>query len=114
MNSEKVKGEFYEKLVVITELKLSGTDVYNVDEFGLTLVNRGGKIIAPKGSETVFMRKTGERSENTIVAACSATGTVTLPLMATCKGVRQDERGPHEWSSEGCFFRHLHEESNRI
>jgi hypothetical protein len=33
---------------------LSGTDIYNVDESGLSSVNRGSKIIAPKGSKTVF------------------------------------------------------------
>jgi hypothetical protein len=55
-------------------------------------VNRDGKIIAPKGSETAFMRKSGEGSENIpIVAECSDTGTVTLPPMTIYKGVRMNE-----------------------
>jgi hypothetical protein len=43
---------------VIIDLKL-----YIVNESDITLVNRVCKIIAPKGSKTVFTRKSAERSE---------------------------------------------------
>jgi hypothetical protein len=87
---EGVKDEFLKKRSkVITDLKLSGTDIYNVDESDLTLVNRGGTVTVPKCSKTVFMRNSGDRRENiTTVAACSATGTVILPPMIIYKGVR--------------------------
>jgi hypothetical protein len=46
------------------------------------LVNRGCKIIAPRGSETVFRKKSGERSENKIIVG---TGIVILSPMIICK-----------------------------
>jgi hypothetical protein len=56
------------------------------------MVNRGCKIVAPKASKTVFMRKNGERNENiTIVAPCNATGTVILQPVTNYKGVRTNE-----------------------
>jgi hypothetical protein len=92
MTLEEVKNEFFKKMSkVITDLKLSGTDIYNADESGLKLVNRGCKIIAPRARKTDFMRKSSERSENIIVAARNATGTVTLPPMTIYKDVRTNE-----------------------
>lgn len=77
---------------VTTDTKLSGTDIYIADESGLNVVNRGCKIIEPKASKTVFMRKSGERSENiSIVAARKATGTVILPPVTIYKSVRTNE-----------------------
>jgi hypothetical protein len=41
-----------------------GFTVYNVDENGLAVVNKSGKITAPKGCKVVIMkRKSGKRSE---------------------------------------------------
>lgn len=93
MATEKTKEEFFEKLTeVIQELKITGCDIYNVDETGLTMVNKGGKIVAPKGSKTVVMRKSGERSENvTVVVACNATASIILPPMVIYKGTRLNE-----------------------
>ncbi|PSN44904.1 hypothetical protein C0J52_06185 [Blattella germanica] len=68
-----------------------GADVYNVDETGLAMVNKGGKIVAPKGSKTVAMRKSGERSENiTLVVSSNATASIILPPMVIYKGSRYD------------------------
>jgi hypothetical protein len=36
------------------------TTLYNVDETGLAVVNKSGKIIAPKGCKMVIMKKGGE------------------------------------------------------
>lgn len=93
MATEKTKIEFFEKLKsVVQELKITGSDLYNVDETGLTMVNKDGKIIAPKGTKTVAMRKSGERSENiTLVVAANATSTVILPPMVIYKGTRLNE-----------------------
>lgn len=93
MATSDVKEEFFNKLMnLIKELNISGADLYNVDETGLTLVNKGGKIVAPKGSKTVVMKKSGERSENiTLVVSCNATASVILPPMVIFKGVRMNE-----------------------
>jgi hypothetical protein len=67
-------------------LKLSAADIYTADGSGLNLVNRGCKIIAPKGSKPVFTRKSGEGSENVAIAAPrNDTGTVILPPMTIYK-----------------------------
>jgi hypothetical protein len=86
MTTEEVKkiSLFRELREIITDLKLSGTNIYSADESGRTLVNTDAKITAPKSSKPVFMRKRGERSGNITAAAND-----NLQR-------RQDERGPHE------------------
>jgi hypothetical protein len=48
-----IHGVFMKLSEVITEPKLSGTDIYNVGEPGIILDNRGCKIIASKASKSV-------------------------------------------------------------
>jgi hypothetical protein len=94
MTSEDAKkNEFFKKMSkVITDLKLSGKDIYNANVSVLNVDNRGCKTIAPKASKTVFMTKSEERSQNTtIVATCSVTGTVILPPVTIYKGSRPNE-----------------------
>ncbi|KAK9688434.1 CENP-B N-terminal DNA-binding domain [Popillia japonica] len=98
MATEKTKQEFFEKLTnVMQDLKITGSDIYKVDETGLSMVNKGGKIVTPKGTKTVAMRKSGERSENiTLVVASNATSTVILSRMVIYKGIRMNRSYTNE------------------
>jgi hypothetical protein len=80
MATEKTKKRSLDKLsTLISELKSTGADIYiyiyiyiyNVDETGLAMVNRSGRITAPKGYKTVIMKKGRERSENIISSGCN-------------------------------------------
>lgn len=62
METSDVKKEFFKKLKDTIDPNISGADLYNMDETGLTMVNKGDKIVAPKGSKTMVMKKNGERS----------------------------------------------------
>lgn len=57
-------------------------NIWNMDESGLQLINKVGKVMAPKGSKAVHKITTGERGETaTIIACCSAEGRFLPPVV---------------------------------
>ena len=56
--------------------------IYNMDESGLHLHFRPGKVLAAKGDRSVLQVTQSERAENvTVVACCCAAGHFTQPLV---------------------------------
>jgi hypothetical protein len=55
--------------------------IYNMDEIGLQIINKGEKIIATKGAQEIYRLTSGEKGETTtIVACCNAEGNFLPPL----------------------------------
>lgn len=68
-------------------------NIYNMDETGLSLNNKPGKVVAAKGSKNVPSLTSGERGETiTVVTSCNAEGTF-LPPYCIFKGKNRKE----EW-----------------
>jgi len=68
-------GELYEKY------KFGSQDVWNIDETGVTTVQKPSKIIASKGMKQVGAATSGERGNLvTVVCAVSASGNSVPPL----------------------------------
>ena len=62
-------------------LKSCPSQIYNLDETGLSLVHTPASIVAAKGKKTVQSRTSGERGENVTVLICAnASGTVLPPI----------------------------------
>jgi len=79
--------------------------IFNVDESGLTVVHRPGKVLAQKGEKQVGKITSGEKGDTmTIVCTMSATG-VFVPPMLIFKRKRMTElllRGSPAGSIGGC------------
>ncbi|CAM1321469.1 Uncharacterised protein r2_g2987 [Pycnogonum litorale] len=78
MNVQK----FFENLgKVLDRHKFSCNDIYNVDETGLTTVQKPVQVVAQKGSKQVGQLTSGERGTLvTFVVAVSASGNSVLPM----------------------------------
>lgn len=62
------------------------SNIFNIDESGLQLINKPGKVIAQRGSKSVASITSGEKGETiSLVACCSAEG-VFLPPFCIFKG----------------------------
>ena len=55
--------------------------LYNADESGFTLCPKSGKILAKKGSSTVYNFGSSDKSQITVLACMSATGHFLRPLI---------------------------------
>ena len=77
--------EFFNMLGVQLDtlgLRQSPQAVYNIDESGLHLHFRPGKVLSAKGDRSVVQVTQSERAENvTVVACCSAAGHFIPPLV---------------------------------
>ena len=81
-NRENVK-QFYTKLAsVIDRHKLTGAQIYNVDETGITTVQKPRSIVAPKGVKQVGALTSGERGALvTMCLSVNAIGNVIPPML---------------------------------
>lgn len=91
MATEEVKAEFFERLSKffkkLEAMGLTPSEIYNVDETGLCVVTKTGKVIALKGTKAVRARTGGERGENvTAVVTVNATGTYIMPPTLIFRG----------------------------
>jgi len=85
---------------------LTSAHIFNVDESGLCVVNKSGKVIAAKGDKCVRARKSGERGENiTVIACANASGTVILPPTVIFKGKTLNE-DLMKGAADGVVFAH--------
>ena len=81
-NRESVSRFFGLLENMISELGLDATNVYNMDESGLTSVQRPGRVISLKGKKHVGGMTSGERGQTTSVVCCvSASGRYIPPMV---------------------------------
>lgn len=61
--------------------------IYNVDQCGVLVVHKGGKVLGEIGRKNVWAIKSGEKGKNhTVVSRMSASGSLLLPfLIYPCK-----------------------------
>lgn len=73
---------FYNNLdVLLTKYKFPASRIYNMDETGVTSVQRPGKILAPQGQKQVGSMTSWERGKTvTVVCAMSASGNYIAPM----------------------------------
>lgn len=73
---------FLENLTrMMTSYGFKADSIYNVDETGISAVQRNSRILAPKGVKQVRKCTSGERgSLTTIINACSAAGNYVPPF----------------------------------
>ena len=92
-NREQV-GRFYELLKGEIESKHFGpSQIFNIDESGLTTVLKPGKILAGKGCKQVGKAVSGEKgSTTTVVCAMSASGVYVPPPMFLFKRKKMNAR----------------------
>ncbi|XP_063230419.1 uncharacterized protein LOC134535276 [Bacillus rossius redtenbacheri] len=62
-------------------------NIFNVDESGIQLINKPGKVLAAKGSKDVFSLTSGEKGETITVVACVNAEGRFLPPTIIVKGV---------------------------
>ena len=80
-NTKNVKV-FYDKLGEVMDIyKFSASQIWNVDETGVSTVVRPSEIVAGKGKRNVGVMTSGERGTNvTVVTAVSASGNTAPPM----------------------------------
>ncbi|XP_044745210.1 chaetoglobosin A biosynthesis cluster protein C-like [Coccinella septempunctata] len=73
---------FFEHLKTIqTKHNIPGHRIFNIDETGISTVQKNYKILAPKGLEQIAKATSGERGvPTTVVCAVSATGIYVPPM----------------------------------
>jgi len=96
METLEVKTEFYDRVEeTYNQLIARGLKphmIYNMDESGMCLVAKSGKILAEKGTKKVRIRKGGERGENITVVACvNASGSHIIPPTIIFRGKSLNE-----------------------
>lgn len=91
MNRQDV-NEFYKLLeTTLTDYELleKPSHIFNMDETGVQLLNKAGKVITNRGSKDVHLLTSKERGENvTVIACCSADGKFIPPVLIF-KGVNR-------------------------
>jgi len=80
-NRPKVQQFFDVYKQLLLEVPCTPSRIWNMDETGITNVQRPSKIIATKGQRTVGKVKSGERGTTvTVVCAMSAAGSFLPPM----------------------------------
>lgn len=80
-NETEVKMFFNNLEAVQAKYHFDGNRIYNVDETGISNVQRNSRILAPKGQKQVGMATSGERgTTTTVVCAFSASGRYVPPF----------------------------------
>ena len=106
MDPEKVAKYFRVIRQVVEENKLSPDVMWNMDETGLQLEHKPGKVVARKGTKYLHSTTSGNRETITVIAAVNAAG-ICIPPHCIVKGKThrslqsfQTEDAPHDstWS----------------
>ncbi|KAJ8977202.1 hypothetical protein NQ317_011213 [Molorchus minor] len=90
MNRVKV-AQFYNLLednLVTHNLQDKPNKIFNMDETGIQLINKPGKVVAIKGSKCVHSVTSKEKGETISLIACNNAEGVFLPPVLIMKGVR--------------------------
>lgn len=81
-NKPKVQQFFTLYKEVLQQRQFLPSQIWNMDETGITNVHKPGKIIASKGVKQVSKMTSGERGATvTVICAMSASGTFLPPMM---------------------------------
>lgn len=84
MNRDDVK-EFFDMLANIYQehsLLENPANIFNMDETGIQINNKPGKVLASKGAKDVYTLTSCEKGENvTIIACCNAEGNFLPPVL---------------------------------
>ena len=71
--NRKAVSDFFDLLEdVIGKSKLTGARIFNMDESGLTSVQKPGKVISVKGKKQVGGLPSGERGSTTTIVCCAS------------------------------------------
>ena len=81
--NKRIVGEYFDKLeALIDKHRFDAAHIFNVDESGITTVQKPGKVIARRGKKQVGSLTSDERGFTTTVLCCfSASGTYVHPMM---------------------------------
>ena len=80
-NKPKVEQFFSKYKELLSSRQIQPTNLYNMDETGITTVQKVGKVVATKGSRNVAKATSAERGQLvTVVCAMSASGTFIPPM----------------------------------
>ncbi|XP_039296637.1 tigger transposable element-derived protein 1-like [Nilaparvata lugens] len=80
-----------ENLLLKLDLFNKPSQIWNVDETGLTYVVKPNKIVCQIGKKYVYKRTYGERGQTQTVIGCASADGSFLPPFVIFKGVRWDE-----------------------
>ena len=85
MANEKTVSDFFSKLGALygrLNLISKPMQVYNIDETGISVVHKSGKVVSELGRKHVYSLTSGERGQtHTVVSCVSASGVVLPPLL---------------------------------
>lgn len=79
MTRERVTKYFNALGSVLAQNKLENTHIWNMDETGISLSHKPGKVIAAKGSKAVHAKTSGTRDMITVIACGNANGDMIPP-----------------------------------
>lgn len=94
MNRTDVNNFFTLLLKILTENQLLDKpgNIFNVDETGIQINNKPGKVLATKGAKDVYSLTTAERGENiSLISCCSAEGYFLPPVLIFKGKNKKDE-----------------------
>lgn len=119
-NEQEVQQYFSNLEEVLQKYKFSPRNIYNVDESGISTVQRPAKILSPKGQKQVGSVTSWERGKNvTVVCAMSASGRFVPPMFIYPRmrvSPQLKKNGPRDaiyccskngWINEALFFEWL-------
>ncbi|KAK9745716.1 hypothetical protein QE152_g6726 [Popillia japonica] len=83
MNRKDIEEYFSTLLKVLSNNLLDKPGrIYNMDESGLQVNNKPGKVVATKGSKDVYTVTSSEKGENvTVVSCCNPEGSFLPPVL---------------------------------
>lgn len=79
MTKERIEKFFLALGRVVEENNLQPDHIWNMDETGMTLAHKPGKIVAEKGAKTVHAKCSTMRQLVTVIACANASGTTIPP-----------------------------------
>ncbi|KAJ8983067.1 hypothetical protein NQ317_007109 [Molorchus minor] len=80
-NQESVKLFFSNLELVYDKYKFTPDNIFNVDETGITVVQKPVKCLAPKGLKQLGYKTSAEREKNvTVICCCNAIGRYIAPM----------------------------------
>lgn len=94
MNREEVKHFFTLLQQILTSHNLLDKPgkIFNVDETGIQINNKPGKVVATKGAKDVYSLTSAEKGENvSLVSCCSAEGYFLPPVLIFKGKYKKDE-----------------------